>query len=372
MLLGCSIETDLDLTTWQQVSYNKITVSNQIQSSVIAAIPGRRRTAQSQWISFNAVCCNHRGHQPDRRGRGGLLPTPEGGISYNCFNCGYRAGWKPGWSITVKFRRLLSWMGMSAVEIGRLRLEALRLREEAGVGETTVETEEPINFEPRELPAGSISYHAVATFARLSDDYQFGVDMTDQVEYLYERGVDMRSYEFFYTDQRDMRMNRRVIIPFFWNDQIVGYTARAIDPDIKPRYHSNQPSDYVFNVNRQLPDARAVIVCEGPFDAISINGVAVLGNRISETQAEIIERLNRDIIVVPDFEPSGRSMIVDAIEYGWEVSFPVWAETCKDINEAVRRYGKLFVLKAILAARERNPLRIRLLERKFLDAKKTR
>jgi hypothetical protein len=53
-------------------------------------------------------------------------------------------------------------------------------------------------------------------------------------------------------------------------------------------------------------------------------------------------------------------MIDRAIEYGWSVSFPVWRETCKDAGEAVERYGRLFVLKAIIDAKESNALKIKL------------
>jgi hypothetical protein len=60
--------------------------------------------------------------------------------------------------------------------------------------------------------------------------------------------------------------------------------------------------------------------------------------------------------------------LVDAaLEYGWSVSFPVWQETCKDINSAVQKYGKLFVLKAIVDARQSNRLKIELLKKRLYN-----
>jgi len=47
------------------------------------------------------------------------------------------------------------------------------------------------------------------------------------------------------------------------------------------------------------------------------------------------------------------------------VSFPIWQETCKDINEAVIRYGKLFVIKSILQAKETTRLKIELKKKKY-------
>jgi DNA primase len=103
-----------------------------------------------------------------------------------------------------------------------------------------------------------------------------------------------------------------------------------------------------------------VVVCEGPFDAMSVDGVAVCGAEISDQQAELIDRLQREVVVVPDRDLTGRRLVDRAIELGWSVSFPVWLETCKDINEAVVKYGKLFVLKSIIDTRETNRLKIEL------------
>lgn len=262
-------------------------------------------------------------------------------------------------------------MGVADNEIRRLQLEALRIRE-SFVAEAAVPEPEEIKFESRPLPTGSTSYQSIATFSRLDPDYMFDQDLQDQVEYLYQRSIDMSRYDFYYSDLKDLKMNRRVIVPFTWDGQVVGYTARAIDDAVRPKYHSSHEAGYVFNADRQPRDRRFVIVCEGPFDAMSIDGVAVLGNGVNETQAEIIERLTRDIIVVPDFDSSGAALVDAALEYGWQVSFPVWAETCKDINEAVRKYGKLFVLKSILDGRENNQLRIRLLGRRYFGEKKNK
>jgi hypothetical protein len=163
-----------------------------------------------------------------------------------------------------------------------------------------------------------------------------------------------------------------VIIPFTWKHQIIGYTARALVDGIKPKYHNSHEGNFVFNVDRQLPNAQFVVVVEGPFDAMSIDGVAVLSNECNETQAEIIESLGRDVIVVPDFDRHinkqgketwpGLILIEKAIEYGWGVAFPVWRDDseCKDVAKAVEKYGKLFALKSIIDSVERNPVKIRL------------
>ena len=98
---------------------------------------------------------------------------------------------------------------------------------------------------------------------------------------------------------------------------------------------------------------------------MSIDGVAVLGNECSEQQADIIDALGKEVIVVADRDRAGAKLLEKAIEYGWSASFPVWQETCKDVNEAVVKYGKLFVLKAILNAKESSKLKIELMKKKL-------
>ena len=123
----------------------------------------------------------------------------------------------------------------------------------------------------------------------------------------------------------------------------------------------------MFNLDQQRPNSKFVVVCEGPFDAMSVDGVAVSGSEISDTQIEQIDRLQREVIVIPDTDKAGRKLVDRAVEAGWTVSFPVWQETCKDINDAVVKYGKLFVLKSILAARETSRLKIELKKKRLYN-----
>ena len=68
---------------------------------------------------------------------------------------------------------------------------------------------------------------------------------------------------------------------------------------------------------------------------------------------------------MPDSDKAGIKLINDAIEYGWSVSFPIWMDDVKDINEAVVKYGKLFVLKSIIDAKETSKLKIELKKKKL-------
>lgn len=313
-----------------------------ISEHVLNLLPARRRITSNGWTSFNAPCCQHRGHRADNRSRGGLIANPDGAVSYHCFNCGYKTGYRPGNHLGYKFRKLLAWLGVDENTIRRLVIEAVRVREVFGVSVPDDPVE--VVFKPRALPAD--------------------VDLVDNdpraLAYCKERAIDLDRYPLLTSKKTDHNLNRRVIIPFTWRNELIGYTARAWDPLVKPKYHSQYDGNYVYNIDRQLPDSKFVIVVEGSVDAMSIDGVAVLSNECSEIQADIIDSLAREVIVVPDRDRAGTKLIDAAIEYGWTVSFPVWHETSKDVNEAVVKYGRLFVLKSILDARETGRLKIEL------------
>jgi len=316
-----------------------------VQDAVLQLLPARRRRSASGWLSFNAPCCQHRGERADTRGRGGVITTPDGAITYHCFNCGFKTGFRPGNYLGYRFRRLLGWLGADEATINRLVIEAVREKDTASpVPEVE---QEPTIFRARALP----------------DDVEL-VDTDPQaLAYCQQRNVDLDRYPLLVSKKTEHNLNRRVIIPFTWKNQLIGYTARAWDAMIKPKYYSQYESDYVYNLDQQPKSAEFVIVCEGCFDAMSIDGCAVLSNECSERQADIIDTLNREVILVPDADRAGRQLVDSALRYGWSVSFPIWHETCKDINEAVVKYGKLFVLKSILESRESSRLKIELKRR---------
>jgi hypothetical protein len=321
-----------------------------IQNAILQLLPARRKRSSNGWISFNAPCCYYRGESADNRGRGGVITGADGSVSYHCFNCQFKISYRPGWHLGYKFRRFLSWLGADENTINRLVIEAVRIKDLVAVPLEEIPKPE-IKFQARQLPSD--------------------LDLVDTdsvaLQYCIDRRINLDRYPLLVSKKIEHNLNRRVIIPFTWENNLIGYTARSWDSAIKPKYYSQYEPNYVYNIDRQKPESKFVIVVEGPFDAMSIDGVAVLSNECSETQADIIDQLGKEIILVPDRDRAGSRLITNALEYGWSVSFPVWHETCKDVNEAVVKYGKLFVLKSILVYRETSRLKIELKRKKLYN-----
>jgi len=347
-----------------------------IQDAIKQYLPAKKKTSSSGWTSFNAVCCEHNGESRDTRGRGGIISNPNGSVSYACFNCNFKANYTPGRHLNYKFRKLLSWLGADENSVKRLVIDAIRVKELVAPEELKSEPAEEIKFQPRPLPVGAKSFTEWKTFLQLTDDSYVSPDyLKGAVEYVYKRkGNLLENYEFYCTDDTEHNMHKRAIIPFTWHNELIGYTARAWDDKIKPKYHNSYEPNFVFNMDRQAQANKFVIVVEGPFDAMAIDGVAILSNECSEVQADIIDSLGKEVIVVPDFDIkivkgkevwAGSTLIEQAIEYGWSVSFPVWHEEVKDVSEAVHTYGRLFTLKTILDAKQSSRLKIELMRKRI-------
>lgn len=307
-------------------------------------LPAKRKHTPSGWISFNAVCCHNNGTGQDTRQRGGLMINE--GVSYHCFNCGFKASWQPGRTISAKFKKLLGWINVPDSEINKCILEALRQKE--GIVNTGIVSAAP-SFIDKHLPLNS----------ELITDLLEHVpeELVPVLEYIHSRGLYLEDFPFYWTPEPGF--NNRLIIPFYYQNKLVGYTARKIT-DGKPKYISEQQPGYVFNLDRQAADRKFVIVVEGPIDAIGIDAVAVMSAEIGEKQRILLDRLDRQVIVLPDRDPSGIKIIQQAIDYGYGVSFPDWEDGIKDANDALRYYGRLYTLYSIINSTETNELKIRL------------
>lgn len=324
-----------------------------IADTLLAHLPAKRKQTPSGWISFNAPCCD------DKRQRGGFIINGGDAVSYHCFNCGFKASWQPGRTISAKMSKLMRQLNMSDDTISQLRLEALKHSESS-----TSEIKSIVpTFEDRALPMGAKSFEEWNTWCSVGDGIESVPDgLKSVIKYLVDRNIGIYDYPFYYTNK--VGFNNRVIVPFYYNNKLVGYTARATN-DAKPKYISEQQPGYVFNLDRQTYDRAFVIVCEGPFDAISIDGCALLGAEIKDSQNWLLKQLGKEIILVPDKDHEGPRCVEQALEYGWSVSMPDWPEGVKDVNDAVVKLGKLATLWLIVNAKESNTLKIQLRAKKW-------
>lgn len=316
---------------------------------ILSIVPGKKKLTQSGWHSFNAPCCDNRGHKPDKRQRGGIKKDGEN-WSFHCFNCGYKCGFQLGKSISKNAKQFLRWCGIDEQQINRWNLESLQHKDLLDFVKVKKEKKK-IKFKEVELPD--------AEMVDINNDKH-----TVFVDYLTKRGLKYDDYPFMVTPNAEGRQANRIIIPFTYENKIVGHTSRYLD-DRKPKFINEQPSGYLFGVDLQKPEYEVCIVVEGIFDALSLNCVALTHNTMNETQIDILKGLNKKIIVVPDQDKAGLEICDKALELGFNISIPNWVD-CKDVNDAVIKYGKLPTLLSILQSATNSKIKVEM-QRKKLD-----
>jgi hypothetical protein len=242
--------------------------------------------------------------------------------------------------------------------ITKLTFEALRLKED---GPSKMAALMP-TFTPRALPLGA---EPIVTY--LDDPPE---KLIPVLEYLMSRKLFLEDYLFYWCDEPGFE--NRLIVPFFYRDIIVGYTARRISEG-NPKYISEQQPGYVFNLDRQTNDRQFVIVTEGPFDAIAVDGIALLGAEIKAGQHLLINQLQREVILVPDRDKAGLKTVEKMMDQGlnWSVSMPEWAEGIKDVNDAVKHYGRVTTLWMIVNNKLSTDLKIKLRMKNWIKDEKT-
>jgi hypothetical protein len=289
--------------------------------------------------------------------RGNMLILPDGHIAYNCYNCGFKTVFD-NINISRNFENLMNWMGIPNEDIRKVKLEALQ-NKLAGV--TALPSHEDLDFlrdfKEVQLPEGARPVEAIM------EDDEIAPQFATAIEYLFSRGDAVaQGWDYHWSSSTKWNLDQRIIIPFYYRDKIVGWTARyaGTPPSGTPRYYnSDLQTGYLFNCDAITKGNRKyIILVEGPFDAIAIDGVAALGSKLSRQQLSWLNSTDREIIVLPDRQKNNQGLIDIALEQGWSVSFPDWEDDVKDAADASCRYGKLLTLRTIIDSKTNSALQI--------------
>ena len=330
-----------------------------LKQVLLSHIPSNSRSS-GKCISFNCPCCVYMGEpRPDSKGRGGLFIEHDT-VGYNCFNCRFKFRHSAGSELGFKVRKFMELLGVPKSEINKAQLEGLKSSNSTFnlLGINYQKQEKPkidLNFQRVELPRGTHLIHDVIR------DAEPGSDVFDVYNYAIERGVGSHPY-IMWSEDRGHRFHRRLIIPFMYDGDIVGYTARLVDPCAKKdRYvtHSPNSGKYVFNLDALFKKRKYVFINESPIDAIIYDGVATMNFEPSYKQVQLINNFPGKKIVIPDFGSGGKRMVDTAIKNDWGVFFPDWNKGF-DLGQASQMYGRLFVAQHIIRNYISNPVTIKI------------
>ena len=304
---------------------------------ILQYLPPRTRKSPSGWFTFNAPCCVHNGETPDKRKRGGLILDGEN-WSFHCFNCRFKTKFVNGQTISLKTQKFLGWLGVDKMTVQKMNLESIKHKKIYDIAKDRTNkhdeiVQQNIFFKKIELPSSARPITSADKWA---------------IDYIANRGLDYRDYTYKITPTDKFRDKKRILIPYRYADDIVGWTSRYTDNNLPKYKNEHQQPGYVFGLEMQQDDWDYIIVVEGIFCAISIRGVAVMHNEISDRQMALLRRQGKEVIIVPDQDKAGIPLAIQAIDAGFSISVPVWDNDIKDVNDAVKAYGKLGTLLSII------------------------
>jgi len=288
---------------------------------------------------YSVVCkvCNDHGKKGPRAG----FKFGDEAVGYNCFNCGHKALYDPNdpehSTISESMIKVLDGFGIPERDWQQVQFATM-----SGNKGLKVKKRDPLKeIEPPEveLPKGCYKLEN-------DQDDKWTVIARDYLEY--ERGIDPDSYPFYLYKGSDKKWKGRLIIPIYKDDKLIYFQGRSLVTMSRKYMSPSLPKDRVifgFDKIFRQNDAPLYVV-EGFFDAMSINGVAVFGNQMTPEQIRWLSRSSRPKIIIPDRFGDGHLLANQAIKLDWGVAFPEIG-SCKDMNDAVRRFGILYVMKSI-------------------------
>jgi hypothetical protein len=345
---------------------DKLLAEDRVWDALSSALIGRTtKTTNKGFTSFNCPVCVQNGEKrPDTKKRCSVIYDAEG-IGIHCFNCKEKLRFKRGSLLSKGMERFLTALGVDSKKIQELYFwawEVQRLLRDTSVDlPDNQATFFHTGFPTIALPAGSKPIIDLAEEGCTNDNF------IAVVEYLLSRGEYLKDATTYYWCP-DRKLNRRLIIPFYYEGRMVGWTGRAID-DIKPKYLNNCPEGYLFNCDVMKSNRKYLILTEGIFDALAIDGVGVQTNELNDKKISWINATNQIKILVPDRDEAGGQLIEIALKQGWNVAFPYgtgngkdqwWHDRIKDIADAVKTYGRLWTLRSIISSSTNNAAKINL------------
>jgi hypothetical protein len=259
-------------------------------------------------------------------------------IKYSCFNCGDSSSYKRNSTFLSKeFRAVLNAFGITDndidLELGKNffnkdQIVMAKKKAESKVAEI-------------ELPPNTYQVSSIVE----SDAWTIVAS-----EYLAGRGLSLAANKWFLSSNLEYR--DRLIVPYYKDGKLIYWQARSFDENAKKRYiNPNVPIEpilYGYEELEKNTDA-PLFVMEGVFDAISINGVSMLGSKLYKQRIDAFKKSRRRKVFVidkKDKQNNGYNLGVDALKNGWDITYV--SGTTTDVNHSLQKYGKLYTIRNLI------------------------
>lgn len=281
--------------------------------------------------------------------RGGWLFSDEM-CFYHCFNCGINGNFDPSRDqpFSKDMRKIFESFGIPEKEYNAIAYAKKIFSD----GSTQKPKHKKVVIETIEIP------DFFMLLQKCNPENVIAQKAFKELEY---RNIDPNEYPFFISNGKTKKGPReqavakslmdRLIIPFFDDKgQLIYYQGRALEKTAKMKYiNADVPrTNVIYGMHRlHINHDKPLYITEGFFDAYHLNGVSIQENHLTSGQIDIINKSRRKKIFVPDKKSDSSKVIDQCAELGWSVAIPEIGSSCKDVDDAIRKYGKLYTLQQV-------------------------
>lgn len=301
-------------------------------------IQGRVHVTRVSTTGFHHVVCEVCHDHSDRGG----FKFDGGEVGYNCFNCGATGRYvENSGIISKKFRKILNSFSIPDEDIDAIVNKAFfnkanRENENISLADLKPKKKNYLITPEVELPKGCT---LLGSTDRGSEVQQRIID------YLSSRKIDYTKFPIHFSLEK--QLINYVIFPFYRNGKIIYWQGRNYTNGAskKDRYNNctSSKENVIFNFDELFKGGNSpLFITEGIFDAMPLNGVALIGSKINEAKLEILKKSKRDLIFVIDKDKNGRFVAEKAIENGWKITFA--PQFTDDVNKSIITYGKCWTI----------------------------
>lgn len=293
------------------------------------------------WYATRCMVCNdHIPGSPVFKGFRGNFKLEGDTIGYYCYNCEHKAKYEAGSrSYSNNLLKVFQEFNIPEIEYNKLLLRS--------DGIIKPQEKSSLKVEPEEIKL-------LKSFIPLMEADTNNKTRIIAEEYLKSRSIDPSSYPFYISISDDRSVKKwkyRVIYPIYKDAKLVYYQGRDILGSAIRKYEGPaiEKQNVLYNYDAIMTySKKPLFVVEGFFDAYGIDGVALIGKNITKAHIYWLNKTNRLKVIIPDREGDGDRIALQALKLGWSVTFPNFGK-CKDVNAAIVKYGKLFVINEIMS-----------------------
>lgn len=323
---------------------------HEILEYIYDLLPADKKQRSNGWIYFNCPSCYHT-ENSDSKKRGNILFTDDGFV-YQCFNCKFKTGFHLGLSLNKKNLQWLDDLGATSEQIKTLKKMIKEYNDQCN----DESSEQKIVYRPRTIRKIPEMYESINESLKNKVD---SPTLTKVMNYIVQRNPHLLEW----TDLMWAEGQNHFLIPCYEFGEVVGYTLRSLDDYAKNKYIHYTPEGYVHNFDSLLKERKYNILCEGDLDALAVDGIGILSSEFTPERLKRILTYNngQELIVCPDRDKAGAKLVKQILDEDlpFSVSFPNWSRGIKDVEEATRKYGRLYTIYTIISMKEKDKQKIK-------------